>query len=165
MTATYDSIASSTLSSTTSSVTFSNISGSYNDLVLVWQGSNTSASNGKVVSLRFNGDTGSNYYRMIAYSSGPVLYYGDTATSLQIAESVYNNTLGAMAKWDLFGYSSGKRNKIVLSKLSRSLTDSHYISGGFWRNTAAITSIEVLFLDGFSFSVGSTFTLYGIKAE
>ena len=34
---------------------------------------------------------------------------------------------------------------------------------GTWRNTAAITSVTI-FLDSGTFSVGTTFTLYGIKA-
>jgi hypothetical protein len=35
---------------------------------------------------------------------------------------------------------------------------------GLWRNTAAITDIQ-LFAAASTFAIGSTFTLYGIKAE
>ena len=67
MTATYEKVQSTTLSSTQSTVTFSSISGAYTDLVLVMGGSNSANSD---LRMRFNGDTGSNYSVTVLFGDG-----------------------------------------------------------------------------------------------
>jgi hypothetical protein len=60
MAITYEPIATTTLGTSESSVTFSSISGSYTDLVLICAVKNT-ANNGDEVAFQLNSDTGSNY--------------------------------------------------------------------------------------------------------
>ncbi len=59
MPATYEPLATTTLGSAASSVTFSSISGSYTDLVVVFSG--TAGGGNSNLILTFNSDTGSNY--------------------------------------------------------------------------------------------------------
>lgn len=68
MAATYEPIATTTASGSSSSITFSSISSAYTDLVLVANASVTSGSDTAI--LRFNGDTGSNYSRTFLSGNG-----------------------------------------------------------------------------------------------
>ena len=68
MTATYDCIATTTLSSAQSSVTFSSISGSYTDLIIISDA--ILASGNDALGLRFNSDSGSNYSYTFMYGNG-----------------------------------------------------------------------------------------------
>jgi hypothetical protein len=61
MAITYEPIATATLGTATASVTFSTISGSYTDLVLVIQRRYGYSNKWYATSIRFNSDTGSNY--------------------------------------------------------------------------------------------------------
>jgi len=73
MPATYEPIATNTLSSAAATVTFSSIPSTYTDLVLIMQGK--SALSTDDVQLYFNSDTGSNY------SLTTLIGTGSTATS------------------------------------------------------------------------------------
>jgi hypothetical protein len=64
--------------------------------------------------------------------------------------------------WQIFNYSNTTTNKSVLGRASNPSANTTACVG-LWRNTAAITSVSVYGV-GANFTVGSTFTLYGIKA-
>ena len=68
MAVTYTPITSNTLTSATASVTFSSISGTYTDLVLVV--SAQSASTNVDLAMRFNSDSGTNYSNTRLYGTG-----------------------------------------------------------------------------------------------
>ena len=100
MTATYEKIATNTLGSAAASVTFSSISGSYTDLVLVCSGkSNTGSLD--YTRIRVNSDTGSNYSRTYLGGNGSIAYSGrdSNATSYidgfaeATASGVYSPTI------------------------------------------------------------------------
>ena len=163
MTATYDCIATTTLGSAAASVTFSSISGSYTDLVLVV---NAAASTLANIGVRFNSDSGSNY------SSTVVGGDGASANSFRTSNATYGQ----------FNYYSYLETTIVTNHIahimnySNSTTYKTYLARGnnagngvdarvgLWRNTAAITTIEIVLNTG-TLSSGSTFSLFGIKAE
>jgi len=90
MPSTYTPIATTTLGSAASSVTFSSISGAYTDLVLV--GAGTLASN-LYLNVKFNNDTGSNYSR--------TELYGDGSSAASYRES--NQSTQNFANWDTTG--------------------------------------------------------------
>ena len=80
MTATYEKIASQTLSSTVATVTFSSISGAYTELVLVMNPiSNTTS--GSYPYLRFNSDSGTNYSRTMIQGTGSAAQSDRSANS------------------------------------------------------------------------------------
>jgi hypothetical protein len=165
MTATYEKIATSTISgSSTSQVTFSSISGSYTDIVIVFNGGSVS---GPVdLTMQVNSDTGSNY------SSTDLNGDGSSATSNRLTNrtqfncnraAYISNNLNSNQIIQLLNYSNATTYKTFLSRANNAgvATDT---TVGLWRNTAAITAIK-LFVTADNFRDGSTLTLYGIKAE
>lgn len=160
---TYTPIATTTLGSSQSSVTFSSISGSYTDLVLVIGGT----SNGLAgCTLQFNGDTGSNY-------SNTVMYGIYTTAGIQNARSTNATNIGDLGQLDTIestviiqiqNYSNSTTNKTVLGKGGTTTNGIIMAAVGLWRNTAAITSIVVGIQNAKTFSSGTVFSLYGIAA-
>ncbi len=155
---TYDPIASQTVSgSTTSTVTFNDIPGTYTDLVLVINSTDSVEGNGRF--LRFNGDTASNYSRTFVYGTGSAVASGrssDTGIVLPTSTTRYVDTFHIMS------YASTSVFKTTLNAFAM----PSYLVGrlvGLWRSTSAITSVTVT-SGGVTFSSGSTFSLYGIKA-
>jgi hypothetical protein len=168
MTATYDKIATTTLGSAAASYTFSTIPGTYTDLVMV--ASFTSANDGTALQFRFNSDSGSNYSNTFLEGSGSSATSSreSNQTAIQISFNVGNNSTNPSASIiSINNYSNSTTNKTLLARWN-SATGGTYpgtaAAVGLWRNTAAITSIEV-FLGSGNINSGATFTLYGIKAE
>ena len=165
MPATYESIATTTLGSSTASVTFSSISGSFTDLVLVFNGGITTAD--YAIRIRFNGDSGSNYSRttISGYGTGVRNERGSNLTGLNVfagSEGMPANTLETVGIAHIQNYSNSTTNKTILSRSSNSSRATE-AQVGLWRNTSAITSIVIDTGSG-NLYAGSTFTLYGIKA-
>lgn len=161
MALTYEPISTTTSSGTTTSITFSSISGSYTDLILVM---NTTPSNvTSFIGMRFNGDTGSNYSATRLYGNGTSATSdrNTNGTSAQVGtvrESGINTTI-----CNINNYSNSTTNKTIISR--DSVVDFRVGAlVSLWRSTAAITSITLICPDASGFGSGSTFTLYGIKA-
>lgn len=158
---TYDSIATTTLSSSSASVTFSSISGSYTDLIAIFNSGSTSA--GMDIRCRFNGDSGSNYSFTFLTGNGSSVS-SNRATSQTFMPLDYNgylnNSIQTVSIINLMNYSNTTTYKTTISRFN---TPSYGLdlAVGLWRSTSAITSIE-FFPSANSFLTGSTFTLYGI---
>lgn len=162
----YTAIASQTLTSSASSVTFSSIPGTFRDLVLVIQAGSTSGG-GDAVKMRFNSDSANNYSNVFMEGDGSTATSG-TWTTNGIANS-YNTVHFSSASngsllWQVMDYATTDKHKSTLVRSNRA---SSGVSGaaGRWANTAAITSVTLVYGDpGASFTSGSTFSLYGIAA-
>ena len=164
MTVTYDKIATTTLGSAQADITFSTISGSYTDLVLVL-GSLTTASANQRIRMQLNSDTGTTYSNTDLYGDG------SSAASTRNTGNAYINTTMATTSTtvpstviiNFNNYSNATTFKTVIS---RSNTSDNYVSAivGLWRSTSAITNIK-LFCGTGNINAGTTATLYGIKAE
>lgn len=168
MPATYEPIATTTLGSNQTDITFSSISGSFTDLILICQ--YASQIDNYNFRLRFNSDTGNNYSdtvltgwssasstRLSNYSSILMTqYYGAGTTLAKPGTTIAH----------IMNYSNTTTNKTVIFR-DNAVTDGGNIqvgSGvGLWRNTAAITSMTFGTNSGYLVS-GTTATLYGIKA-
>jgi len=167
MTSTYEKIATNTVTgSSVADVTFSTISGSYTDIVLIAQIKIESTTSATVFQL--NGDSGSNYSYTVLTGTG------SAANSSRTTNQTYGivdfngfpptaaNTFNAVIM-SFNNYSNATTNKTVLSRANNAASGVDALVS-LWRNTSAVTSIK-LFNTGANISVGSTFTLYGIKAE
>lgn len=163
MPATYEPIATTTLGSAASSITFSSIPGTYTDLRLVMTYTATNGANGW---FRFNSDTGGNYSLTMLHGSGSSAnsYRMTNETRLDVVQSLGtgNSTAIALINLDIFSY-AGSTNKTILSEVNADNNGAGNItrSVGLWRNTSAINTITILLSSG-NYSTGTTATLYGI---
>ena len=152
-------LATTTLSSSASSVTFGSISG-YRDLMLVATGKSTSGTQDQAIN--FNGDgTDTNYNCVIMWGNGStkgsatsswlIDYYGSVTTDNTAATIVQIMDAGASDK-----------HKTYLSRSNRAASGVDAIAGR-WANTAAITSVKY-FLVGGTLAAGTTVSLWGRNA-
>jgi hypothetical protein len=157
-------LANRTLTGTTSTVSFTGITGIYKDLYLVCTYTNAIADN-DFMSVLVNSDSGSNYNNVRMGTDGST---ASTAANL-------NFSVGLLTAFGGFQLTSGN---LTVNFLDYSATDKHktfLVQNGTankgsefivnrWANTAAITSITLGSLNGWSFASGSTFALYGVSA-
>lgn len=166
MPSTYTPITTTTLSSTATTVTLSSISGSYTDLILIVRASVDSDGD---LRYRLNSDTGSNYSGTILWGTGSTAGSARASNQTSGITNSYgglNTTLGGSVQiLQLMNYSNTTTYKTILSR-TNAAANGVDATVGLWRSTSAITSIEIGKNSGMggTFQIGSTFTLYGIKA-
>ena len=157
---TYIPIATNTLGSAVSNITFSNIPSTYTDLKIVCAITSTAGNNNFVL---FNGDGGANYSSTYMQGTGSAAQSG-RASSAAYGYVDYSGTTGQHTiTVDILNYANTTTYKSYLSRGGDTGTVT-IAYAGTWRNTAAITS--VLFGNGAANGLlaGTTITLYGIKA-
>ena len=159
MPATYEPIATTTLGTTQNQVDFNAISGSYTDLVLIFNGGVTSTGD---IWLRMNSDTGSNYSRTRLTGDGSTA--ASTRNSAASSIFISAGTVGATANAiiNIQNYSNATTYKTTVSRFNSSTYS--VASCGLWRSTSTITTLSLRADSADTFTSGSTFTLYGIKA-
>lgn len=150
-------------------VTFSAISGSYRDLVLIVRGRADKAATFDDMYIQFNGDTGANYDYLNQDANNTTVNYlnavADTeimtawipaasglasvASPIEIVIPFYATAYHKTAMWN------------GMLKTSNALAGLYLRHGrGWWRSTAAITSVKVAPM-GSNFENGSIVSLYG----
>lgn len=156
---TYEPIATTTLGSATATVTFSSISGSYTDLIVIFNGSITSGLD--AIGVRANNDTGNNYSRTVLSGDGSsASSFNETnVSSMQIGMM---GTENSNTIFQIQNYSNATTYKTFLSR-ANSPSNRLRACVGLWRSTAAINRLDFI-APSSTFISGSTFTLYGILA-
>ena len=166
MASTYEKIATTTLGSDTATVTFSAISGSYTDLVLVLMTRCTGAQNSAGMDLlcTVNSDSGSNYSQTNLTGNGSAASSNrnTNATSFFLGSTSNKSTNDwPIVRASFNNYSNTTTYKSVL--IRQDTSESYTVAkAGLWRSTSAITSLSFTVESSLSFKSGSTFTLYGI---
>ena len=161
MPATYEPISTQTLDTAVPTVTFSIIPSTYTDLVLVvGYGNNTVG--GQNFLMQFNSDTATNYSntRLVSGGGGLGSYRDSNAQSINIG-AIYGTSDPTTNILHINNYANTTTYKTVLCR--HNTTNNVAAHVGLWRSTAAITSITFS-ASGGNFGIGSTFTLYGVKA-
>ena len=158
MASTYEKIATTTLGSAASTITFSSISGSYTDLVLILAGINDIAGN-RALRLQFNSDTGSNYSYTYMQSDGStaISTRASSQTTMQFGNFTGGQTVSIL---NIQNYSNTTTYKTAIARTNPTDTVVQAFVG-LWRSTAAITRID-LTLNADNFNTGCVATLYGI---
>lgn len=163
---TYTPIATTTLGSATSSISFTSISSSYTDLVLVF-GYKANTANQPTLKLTFNGATsGYSGTQLTGNGSAAASYRNTSASFISIARVVgtpasSGNTATILI--NLQNYSNTTTYKTVLARASAADTGTE-ADVGLWQNTAAITQFDITTATANDFASGTTFNLYGITA-
>jgi hypothetical protein len=171
-TPTYTPLASVTLGSASSSVTFSSLPQTYRDLICVVNIFGIGAFNASGASGRFqfNGNNvGYNWYRFSGAGSagGSPSTNGATDANQGFLSNTPQASVTNPSQMNIFiaDYSATNKHKMVISRSNSAL--SNYAGAEFvttrWANTAAVTSFNI-FTGGPNFGAGSTFTLYGVIA-
>jgi hypothetical protein len=169
----YELIESQILGSTAASITFSSLatySGVYKHLQIRMTARMTGSSGFAHSLVRFNADTGNNYahHRLGGYGSNPVesgastsqnhIYAGSIMTSNQAASSFSGSVI------DILDPFSTSKNTTVrsLQGAPGGTNNNIELRSGAWFNTASVTTISLTPVSD-NYSIGSRFSLYGIK--
>ena len=160
---TYYPIQSFTLTSDVSTVVFSNLPQTYQDLVMVIEGTISLTVNS--FRFQFNEDTGNNYsYTWLAANSSSAssnrASNASGINSFHIAASS-STTVNQTTTLHLQNYTNTTTNKVCL--LRGNANSETAVTTGMWLNTSRITSITVRSTNG-DLRSGCNLTLYGIAA-
>jgi hypothetical protein len=160
-------LAQTVLGSDTPTITFSGISGSYENLWIVGTARTDRANPNDYIAMQFNADTGNNY-DYTQWDSIPTSATVSTSQAfMQIAPATGGSaTAGRASAFEIMipGYARTVWHK---SCLGRSVMASGNISTantGIWSNTAAITQVLLKPQVGSNFKTGTVATLYGLSA-
>jgi hypothetical protein len=163
----YESIASYSITGTTSNVTFSSIPSTYKHLQIRY----TVIANANLFSdlvMRFNGDSNTNYSQHGYYTPGTsanLTSYGTDYINYAIAGIQGNNGVPTNSVCDILDYSNTNKYKTVRA-LSGGCYDTNnvniYYQSSLWHNNNAISSIYLQPYNT-SFASGTLISLYGIK--
>ena len=177
LSAAYELISTTVLSSSTTSVTFSGLdssASSYKHLQIraVTRTDRASADAGDAY-MQFNGDTSANY------SAHQVCGDGSSAASYSYVNQSFmycasplgpNNPSGSFSAsiHDILDFSSSSKNKTMRSFAGGSGYAANHganiaLWSGSWRSTSPITSITFTCAYGANFVAGSRFSLYGLR--
>lgn len=164
MPVTYDKIATTTLGSATQSITFSSISGSYTDLVIVLVAGVASGTDSKV-RVRLNSDTGTNYSMTNILGDGSTAFSqrGSNASGMDIGLLFNTNSVTNVSIINIMNYANTTTYKTCIARGNNPAWGTG-AAVGLWRNTSAVTSVTLLQDGGNNMIIGSIATLYGVKA-
>ncbi|MGI9142040.1 MAG: hypothetical protein ACR2IJ_02510 [Fluviibacter sp.] len=162
---TYEPIATTTLGSATNSITFSSISQSFTDLVLVCTGTANTASSFDIQVGNGSVDTGANYsITLLAGDGSSASTYRESNTpACQQMGIVYTTPMNSTIHFMNYCNESGSTYKGLLSRNNNLGFRGVATTAGLWRNTSAINIIKIS-TGGANMATGFTATLYGIKA-
>lgn len=152
-------------------VTFSSIDQTYTNLELIITGQTSASAQLATCNLTFNNDTGANYdYQQLNYHGS----IAAAASFLAVTSNIVGIVAGATAPTNVQGtnvvqipgYSGGtfekQTNAVCGCKFSGVTDTENYCFGGYWRNVAAITRMDITLSTG-NFVTGSFLRLYGKK--
>jgi hypothetical protein len=168
MTVTYEAIASHTVTGTSTTALDFSVPSTYTDLVLVSSAAISASGFSLVLRVGTAGsaDTGSNYSRtyIIGTGSGNGISGRDSnSTSIDLNGSSYTSGTPATTISQFMNYANTTTNKTILIRADGA-SDVVEAEVGLYRSTSALNFIRIFVASGYIFA-GSTFSLYGIKAE
>ena len=164
---TYVALATQTLGTAASSVTFSSIPQGYTDLVMVVSASQTggSVNQGKLAVGNGSIDTGSNYSETILYGNGSSALSARTNGTWWNADYLAAPPLSGIPNACIYHFQNYSNTTTYKTVLSRSNVAGNGLEAmvHLWRSTAAINTI-LYGVTGGSLAAGTTISIYGIAA-
>lgn len=162
-------IATTLLASNQSSIAFSNIPQGYKHLQLRFLGRDDRASTLDTILMRFNSDSGSNYYTHYLMGNGAsATASGFSGTGIEVYRITGSSAGASMfgaGVLDVLDYSNVYKFKTSRSLAGADMNGSGEVvfGSGLWMNTAAITSVTLTPTNGTNFVTNTRISLYGIK--
>lgn len=160
MPSTYTPIATSTLTSTVDNVTFTSVPATYTDLVVVVAGGLNTLTNVSCITL--NGDNGTNYSYTALRGNGTSVT-SDRASNAVYSYGVNFTTAQGTYIWHIMNYANTNVFKTILHRGNQVSQETAAIVS-LWRSLSAVSTVRIDSGGSRLFSVGTSFTLYGIKA-
>ncbi len=159
-TPTYTPLATVTLGTTASSVTFSSIPATYRDLIVVVTGGASGTGN---VRISLNADTtNANFSAVYMDQTGSETFVaGDWRARLLNNFGFMTNDLNTNYLVQIMDYSATDKHKTYLSR-SNNAANGVTALAGRWANTSAVTSVAIISQG--SFIASTTFNLFGIES-
>ncbi len=165
MPSTYEKIATTTLATASTIITFSSIPNTFTDLIVVGK-SNQTTGGAASFWMRFNGDSANNYGLIRLYYNGT----GSPGTDSSNSNSGYAGIIdsgsiddGSTFEYQIYDYSNTTTYKTSVCRTDNGSSGVYQsVYAHLWLNTAAINSITIEASN--SMVVGTSFTIYGIKA-
>jgi hypothetical protein len=155
---TYTPLATLTLTSTDSEIIFASIPNGYRDLIVVVNGFTSSNFQFQA---RFNSDGGSNYPYVQMYAAPT---QGSDSGTLTHVRAVFGGSgYPEVAILQIMDYSATDKHKTVLARENAIANSWVGARASRWANNNAINTISLTPVAG-TFSIGSTFSLYGVIA-
>jgi hypothetical protein len=159
-TPTYTPLATVTLGTAVSSVTFSSIPATYRDLILIL--STKLVSSAGTIRIRLNGDSGTNYSDAVMNGNGSTTASNSrTGQTGAFAGSVGTSDTNTVIQ--LMDYSATDKHKTLLTRENEPANLVAARAARYASNTA-VTSVLVGNDAGVNFAIGCTFNLYGVIA-
>jgi hypothetical protein len=167
----FDLLESTVLGSSQASISFTNLTtkyaATYKHLQIRAVSRSTDANNTNGVLIRFNSDSGSNYAQHVLFGNGSSVAsaagtsqtFGVIGLSSRSGDSSFSPHVTDIL--DAFNTSKNKTTRSLVGSMATDLLVQ--LRSNAWFNTASITSIEVI-QNSASFTSGTRFSLYGIKA-
>ena len=173
MPSTYTLISSNVLSSSAASVTFSAIPSTFTDLVLRCSvRTDALPGDASFYTLTFNGVTSNFSYTVIRANSSTVSSIRGTSTTQIITPglSTGNDTANTFGSVEFYipSYTLSQNKPVSgfgMAETNASFTNANAsgVTAGLWSNTAAISSVTLTESNSNTYSIGSSFYLYGLK--
>lgn len=165
MASTFELIASQTLGSDSTTVTFSSIPGTYDDVVLICSARTDSGSDADPFGIKFNGST-SNYTsrRLQGDGSSVTTWTGSNTTAAAVNGGTSTaSTFGSIEAY-IPNYAGSANKSFSVTSVTEDNSAAALIRAFamLWSDTSAITSIELSSGNGGDFVTGSSFYLFGI---
>lgn len=166
----YDLISTTILGSTTAAVTFTTSGLSdYKHLQVRYVSRNASDTNG-LVGVTYNGATSSYYWHRLRGNGSSVSSAGQSDSRIEVygsGSSAGANQFGA-GVIDILDFNSSTKYKTLRALVgvkdsAGSMSEVDLMSGAYYGNTNALTSVTLTQTYGTGFVSGSRFSLYGIR--
>lgn len=162
----------SILGSDQASVTFSSIDQNFAHLLLAVYGRSDRAAVTDSIAVRFNADSGANYYEEFETIAGTTATPNESLGSSRLevgtcpantaAANLFASALGFIGH---YAQAINKKSLVAMTGLGWGTTTGMAglsLFGGYWNNTAALTTVAVIPSSGTNIKTGSRATLYGM---
>jgi hypothetical protein len=161
---TYEAIATTTLSSNQSTITFASIPQTYTDLVVSCVG--YGAGGGGSIVVKINSNSGSIYNTSYVYTDGSTVTSGktgDLTTGCFMGRIMTSTTDMGGGYFHIMNYSSSSTHKIMIGQNVAAAPITWYAIGSARSNTA-VTRLDLTVESSVPFASGFQATIYGIKS-